>query len=97
MVTGDKTPILCNQENFVLRDNSYKLKNALPDFQLIINPAIKKDLSQGRPSNGMFIAFPNNIKNQVTESPGFWRLQAVQIKFQSSTLLLINSYFPTDP
>ena len=24
-VTGNKLPILCNQENFILRDNSYKL------------------------------------------------------------------------
>ena len=97
-VTGNKIPILCNQENFILRDNAYKLKQALPDYQLIINPAIKKDLTQGRPSNGMFIAFPDKIKNQVTDvSPGFWRLQAVKIKFMTSTLLLINSYFPTDP
>ena len=98
IVTGDKVPILCNQENFILRDNSYKIKQALPDFQVVINPAIKKDLSQGRPSNGMFIAFPDNIKNQVTDvSPGHWRLQAVKIKLMTSSLLLINSYFPTDP
>ena len=46
----------------------------------------------------MFIVFPDNIKNQVTDvSPGHWRLQAVKIKFVNSTLLLINSYFPTDP
>ena len=65
-------------------------------LQLIINPAVKKDLTLGRPSNGMFIAFPVNIRDQVTAvSPGFWRLKAVKIKFKSS-LLLINSYFPTD-
>ena len=97
-VTGDKIPILCNQENFLLRQNSYKIKQALPDFQLVINPAIKKNLNHGRPSNGMFIAFPDSIRNQVTDvSPGFWRLQAVKINFKSSDLLLINSYFPTDP
>ena len=97
-VNGDKIPILCNQENFMLRENSYRLKKALPDYQLLINPAVKKDLSKGRPSNGMSIAFPESIKNEVTDvSPGFWRLQAVKIKFMTSTLLLINSYFPTDP
>ena len=97
-VTGDKVQILCNQENFILRENSYKIKQALPNFQVVVNPAIKKDLSQGRPSNGMFIAFPDNIKNQVTDvSPGHWRLQAVKIKLLTSSLLLINSYFPTDP
>ena len=56
-VTGNRIPILCNQENFMLRDNTYKLKNAFPNHQLFINPAVKKDLTQGRPSNGMFIAF----------------------------------------
>ena len=64
---------------------------------MIFNPAIKNDLNHGRPSNGMFIAYPVQIKNQVFDvSPGFWRLQAVNIKFSSATLLLINSYFPTD-
>ena len=90
-VTGGKIPILCNQENFQLRDNSYRLNQALPGFKLIIKPAIKKDVSYGRPSNGMFIAFPDTIKNQVTDvSPDFWRVQAVKIQFDTSTLLLIN-------
>ena len=30
-------------------------------------------------------------------SPGHWRLQAVKIKLLTSSLLLINPYFPTDP
>jgi hypothetical protein len=46
--------------------SSYRLKKALPDYQLLINPAVKKDLSKCRLSNGMFIAFPESIKNQVT-------------------------------
>ena len=97
-MTGNKIPILCNQENFMLRDNAYKLKQALPEYHLLINPAIKQDLSSGRPSNGMFIALPRIIKNHVTDvSPGFWRVQAVKIGFKSSSVLLINSYFPTDP
>ena len=97
-VTGNRVPILCNQENFMLRENAYKLRQALPDYQLLINPAVKKDLTSGRPSNGMFIAFPDNIKNYVTDvSHGFWRVQAVRIRFKSSSLLLINSYFPLIP
>ena len=91
-------PILCNQENFILRDNSYKLRKAFPGFHLLINPAVKKNLNTGRPSNGMFIAFPNSIKNSVEDvSPGFWRVQAAIFTFNSSKLLLINTYFPTDP
>ena len=96
-VVGSKIPILCNQENFMLRENSYKLIKALPGYQLLVNPAIKNDLGLGRPKNGMFIAFPNSIKSNVTDvSPGHWRIQAVKIQSKSSRILLINSYFPTD-
>ena len=46
----------------------------------------------------MFIAIPEAIKSSVNDvSPAFWRVQAVTIKLASSTLLLINSYFPNDP
>ena len=97
-VVGDKLPILCNQENFILRDNSYRVTNALPGFQFIINPAVKNTHDKGRPKNGMFVAFPEHIKNMVSDvSPGFWRIQAVKFTFSNSTTLLINSYFPTDP
>ena len=95
---ANNLPILCNQENFVLLDNSYKLRQAFPGFQILINPAVKKQLNTGRPSNGMFIAYPNSIKNNVEDvSPGFWRVQAARISFKTSKLLIINSYFPTDP
>ena len=97
-VVGSKIPILCNQENFILRDNSYKILNALPDYQVLVNPAVKLGHDLGRPKNGMFVAFPQAIKNCVTDvSPGFWRIQAAKFKFGNSTILLINSYFPTDP
>ena len=78
-VVGDKIPIVCNQENFILRDNSYKITNALHDYQILINPAIKNTHDRGRPKNGMFIAFPDKIKHNVTDvSPGFWRIQAAK-------------------
>ena len=57
VTVGNKIPILCNQENFLLRDNSYKLVKALPGFHLVINQAIKSTLDSGRPRGGMFIAF----------------------------------------
>ena len=95
---GNKIPILCNQENFILRGNSYKISQALPGFHLIINPAIKETHDKGRAKNGMFIAVPSSIKSQVSDiSPGYWRLQAVIVKIGNSRLLVINSYFPTDP
>ena len=97
-IIGDKLPILCNQENFLLRGNSYKINQALKGYYCIINPAIKETHDRGRARNGMFIAVPEIMKSQVNNvSPGFWRLQAITIKSSSSTLLLINSYFPNDP
>ena len=45
----------------------------------------------------MFVAFPDNIKNQVQDvSPGNCRLQAVLVKCSNSYILIINSYFPVD-
>ena len=64
---------------------------------MVINPAVKGDHDSGRPKNGMFIAFPVSIRHSAVDvSPGFWRVQAVKFKFHNSSILLINSYFPTD-
>ena len=94
---GNKLPILCNQENFILRGNFYKILQTLPDFHFFINPAVKTSLDRGRPKGGMFIAVPNSIKSQVTDvSPVHWRVQAVTISSLSSCTLLINTYFPCD-
>ena len=97
-IIGDKLPILCNQENFVLHGNSYKINQTFPDFHCIIKPAIKDTHDKGRAKNGMFIAIPETLKSCVNDvSPAFWRIQAVTIKSASSILLSINSYFPNDP
>ena len=40
-VVGDKTPILCNQENFLLKANSYKICQTLQGFHVFIKPAVK--------------------------------------------------------
>ena len=94
---GNKTPILCNQENFILKSNFYKIKQTLPDFHIFFNPAVKNTLDRGRPKGGMFIAVPNTIRGQVTDiSPGHWRVQAINISSSSSNTLLINTYFPCD-
>ena len=96
-VTGDKLPILCNQENFILRGNFYKNLQAFPDFHIFINPAVKTNLDGGRPRGGMFIAVPDSLKSQITYiSPGHWKVQALVIKSSSSKTLLINCYFPCD-
>jgi hypothetical protein len=96
-IVGEKIPILCNQENFILKANVYKLFQAIPGFQFFVNPAIKSGQDRGRPANGMFICVPDCIKSCVTDiSPGHWRVQAVVIESDHSRTLLINSYFPFD-
>ena len=54
-IVGSKIPIICNQENFLLRSNSYKIFQAVPGFHFFIKPAVKDVLDRGRPKNGMFI------------------------------------------
>ena len=70
----------------------------MPGFHTIIKPAVKNIFDNGRPSNGMFIAVPNNFKNIIDDvSPNYWRLQAVILNCSNIKLLLINSYVPVDP
>ena len=97
-VNGNKIPILCNQEHFLLKANSYKIRKALPGYLTLINPALKATHNKGRPKGGLFMAVPEIIKDKVDDvSPGFWRTQAMVLKLHSSRILIINSYFPTDP
>ena len=96
-IVGNKIPILCNQENFILKANSYRIVQALPGFHCFINPAVKDVQDRGRPMNGMFIAVPDSIKSFIKDvSPNHWRVQALLIESSSSKTLLINSYFPFD-
>ena len=96
-IVGDKIPILCNQENFILKSNSYKIFQALPGFHCFTNPAIKDVQDRGRPKNGMFIAVPDSIKSFIQDvSPNHWRVQAVLIDSSVAKTLLINSCFPID-
>ena len=59
-------PILCNQENFLQLNNGYRVKQALPDCHIFFKKG-EMDTIQGRPKNGMFIAVPNKIKENVFE------------------------------
>ena len=71
-------PILCNQENFLLRANSYKVDKCLPDAKIYFKPAVKNSLNGGRAKNGMFIAIPKELKGSAKDvSPNHWRVQAI--------------------
>ena len=90
-------PILCGQETFLLKGNSYKISQCLPKARIIFKSAVK-DSFEGRPKNGMFIAVPHELNDLVEDvSPQHWRVQAVVFSAPKKRLLIINSYFPTDP
>lgn len=90
-------PILCNQENFILKGNSYKATKCLTNARVIFKEATKESF-EGRPKNGMFIAIPSQIKELVRDvSPAHWRVQAVLLSTMTNKVLIINSYFPNDP
>ena len=46
--TDEYYPIVCNQENFLLKGNRYKIKQCLPNSKIIFKPATK----EGRPKQG---------------------------------------------
>ena len=95
---GSVYPVLCNQENFLLRGNGYQIKRCLPDSHVIIKEAVKCTHDAGRPKNGMFIAVPMEFKELVTDvSPNHQRVQAVVLQTKGNNILIINTYFPTDP
>ena len=70
-------PILCNQENFLLKGNNYKVTQCLSNALVIFKEAIK-DSFEGRPKNGMFVAISLDIKEFALDvSPTHWRVQAI--------------------
>ena len=90
-------PILCNQENFPLQNNGYKVRWCLTDSHIFFKRVVMES-TYGRPKNGIFIAVPKEIKENVKDiSPNHWRTQAVIVHTLECDILVINSYFPTDP
>ena len=90
--------IICNQENFILKNNAYVVKQTLPDHEVFFKEALKSGL-EGRPKNGMFVAIPRNLKMDtiLDVSPRSPRIQSLVISLSKYRLLLLNTYFPTDP
>ena len=96
--SGNTYPILCNQENFLLRSNGYKIKQCLPGAHVVFKKAVKDTHDNGRPKNGMFVAVPAGMKEYVEDiSPNHWRVQAVLVHTVDCSIMIINTYFPTDP
>lgn len=96
-ISGGTDTVICNQENFVLQANEYIVRKSLPDHHVFFKAATKASLD-GRPKNGMFIAVPEHLKEIAKDvSPPSDRLQSLTLKFDACTILLLNTYFPTDP
>ena len=96
-IAGNKIPIICNQENFLLKANKFKVEQCLPDCHTHVNPANKEKLT-GRRSNGMFIAIPKYLKSKMTEVSSLSsRIQAVILKREYRNMLILNIYFPPKP
>ena len=91
--SGSNIPIFCNQENFLLKANRFKINQCLPNSYIFFKPATKKGL-EGRPKNGMFVAIPKKYRKSTTDvSPSSPRVQAILIRCNNRKLLVINSYF----
>ena len=96
-VFGDSLLVICNQENFLLKANRFIIEKCLPDHHMFFKPATKKNLND-RPKNGMFVAVPICLKESVQDvSPLSPRIQSILIKTQNDKIMLLNTYFPTDP
>ena len=96
-LTGCSLTIICNQENFLLKNNDYIVKKSLPDHHIVFKPALKKGLN-GRPKNGMVIAVPKLLQGMIKDvSPQSYRIQSIILTLQPCKILIINTYFPTDP
>ena len=85
------------QENFLSKANGFIIEKCLPDYHIFFKPATKKDLN-GRPHTGMFVAVPICLKESVQDvSPLSSRIQSILIETQNDKIMLLNTYFPTDP
>ena len=90
-------PIICSQENFLLKANKFKIEQCLPDHHIYFNPANKERLI-GRPKNGMFIAIPKYLKAKVGGASSVSSLlQVVIMKPGYRNMLILNTYLPQDP
>ena len=91
---GGCSTVICNQENFLLKNNEYMAKQILPEHHLFCKPAVKEGFD-GRPKNGMFVAVPLNLREKTKDiSPSSDRVQCVVIKDHLCSILILNTYFP---
>ena len=86
-ISGDSLPVICNQENFLLKANGFIIEKCLPDHHTFFQPATKNDLN-GRLKNGMFVAVTICLKESVQDVstlylPGY---RAYSLKLRTTRL-----------
>ena len=85
-ISDDSLPVICNQENFLLKANGFIIEKCLPDHHIFFKPATKNDLN-GRPKNGMFVGVPICLKGSVQDVshylPGY---RAYSLKLRTTRL-----------
>ena len=99
MLPSNRINIFSIQEHFLLRNNLYKLSNAFEDYAVIDKPAYKNFYSanSGRPMGGLVTSMPKRCRKFVElVNCNSWRLQPFLLKLQKETIMVINTYFPTD-
>ena len=73
------------------------VRQTLADHHIYFKPAFKSGFD-GRPINGMFVGIPLCLKEKTKDvSPSSDRIQAITLKDGCRNILILNTYFPTDP
>jgi hypothetical protein len=98
-LSGNKLPIFCIQEHFLLRNNLKKLSNYFKKSAVLAKPATKdfNVQNKGRPKGGLAIIVPKSLRKSIKLiGSKSWRIQPIVIDMNGKRLLIINCYFPTD-
>ena len=86
-LNGDAPTIVCNQENFLLKNNDYFVRQTLPNHHIVFKPAVKEGL-EGRPMCGMFIAIPMLFEDKIDEvKVNSFRIQNIILSLPSSKFI----------
>ena len=89
--------ILIVQEHMHLRQNVFKIRREIKNYESFFLPAIKTSnkICAGRPSGGLCIFWKSSLNNVVNiiKHPNSSRVQGIEV----GQNLVINTYFPVDP
>jgi len=96
-----KAKVIGIQEHMLLKPNLYKLTGVFKEYEAFPIEAVKstENLNQGRPSGGIALLWRKELNKYVTPLTSLKssRVQGILLSINNTKLLIINSYFPTDP